>query len=154
MKAKSKVRVLSLQQVGGRGKVYDKRWTTGPTPSSASHYRGGRCSVGLHTLGLDWEANDVFHFLSGLGNRARRVTDDTNSGTRSLGKFLASISGHSPFGDHGRTGLKVRVLPIRAVYAAAARHNGHLVGPLLDIGLNGNTPDQFRAASTRADSAP
>ena len=28
--------------------------------SSASHYRGGRCSVGLPTLGLDWEANDFF----------------------------------------------------------------------------------------------
>ena len=32
------------------------------------------------------------------------------------------------------------------MYAAAARFNGHPVGSLLDIGLNGNTPDQFRAA--------
>jgi len=55
--------------------------------SSASHYRGGRWSVGLHTLGLDWEANDFFHLLSGLGNRARRVTDGTNSGTAALGNF-------------------------------------------------------------------
>ncbi|ARG65151.1 SAM-dependent methyltransferase [Mycobacterium kansasii] len=57
---------------------------------------------------------------------------------------------YSPYGDHGRTGLKVpwahAVLPKRVVYAAAARHNGHPVGSLLDIGLNGNTPDQFRAA--------
>ena len=57
---------------------------------------------------------------------------------------------YSPFGDHGRTGLKVpwahAVLPRRIVLAAAARHNGHPVGSLLDIGLNGNTPEQFRAA--------
>jgi hypothetical protein len=56
----------------------------------------------------------------------------------------------SPFGDHGRTGLKVpwahAALPRRVVLAAAARHNGHPVSSLLDIGLNGNTPDQFRAA--------
>ena len=59
-------------------KVHDRRWATGPTPpmnlSSASHYRGGHGSVGSHTLGLDWEANDFFHFLPGLGNRAPRVT--------------------------------------------------------------------------------
>jgi hypothetical protein len=59
--------------------------------SSASHYRGGRRSVGLPTLGLHWEANDFFHLLSGLGDRARRVTDDTKSGTRGLEKFLAPI---------------------------------------------------------------
>lgn len=57
---------------------------------------------------------------------------------------------YSPFGDHGRTGLKVPwahvILPRRAVYAAAARHNGHPVASLMDIGLNGNTPEQFRAA--------
>jgi SAM-dependent methyltransferase len=56
----------------------------------------------------------------------------------------------SPFGDHGRTGLKVpwahALLPKRAVYAAAARHNGHPVNSLVDIGLNGNTPEQFRTA--------
>jgi hypothetical protein len=59
--------------------------------SSASHYRGGRCSVGLPTLGLHWEANDFFRLLPGLGDRARRVTDDTKSGTRGLEKFLAPI---------------------------------------------------------------
>jgi hypothetical protein len=59
--------------------------------SSASHYRSGRCSVGLPTLGLDWEASDFFHLLSGLGDRARRVTDDTNSVTRDLEKFLARL---------------------------------------------------------------
>jgi hypothetical protein len=80
--------------VGGRG----RSTTGGGGPygpemnlSSASHYRGGRCSVGLPTLGLHWEANDFFHLLSGLGDRARRVTDDTKSGTRGLEKFLAPI---------------------------------------------------------------
>jgi SAM-dependent methyltransferase len=57
---------------------------------------------------------------------------------------------YSPRGDHGRTGLKVpwahAILPMPAVCAAAARHNGHPVRSLVDIGLNGNTPDQFRAA--------
>jgi SAM-dependent methyltransferase len=56
----------------------------------------------------------------------------------------------SPFGDHTRTGLRVpwahALLPKRAVCASAARHNGHPVNSLVDIGLNGNTPDQFRAA--------
>lgn len=57
---------------------------------------------------------------------------------------------YSPFGDHARTGLKIPwahgVLPRRAVYAAAARHNRHRVNSLLDIGLNGSTPAQFRTA--------
>jgi SAM-dependent methyltransferase len=57
---------------------------------------------------------------------------------------------YSPFGDHSRTGLRVpwahAVLPRRIVYAAAARTQGHDVHSLLDIGLNGYTPDQFRAA--------
>jgi hypothetical protein len=50
---------------------------------SASHDRGSHCSVGLHTLGPDSEADDFFHFLSCLGNRARQVIDDTISGTDS-----------------------------------------------------------------------
>jgi SAM-dependent methyltransferase len=57
---------------------------------------------------------------------------------------------YSPRGDHGRTGLRVpwahAILPTAAVRAAAAHHNGHPVGSLIDIGLNGNTPDQYRAA--------
>lgn len=85
---------------------------------------------------------------------------DVASLLKALGKHLVRPGGilyagfsplyYSPYGDHGRTGLKVpwahAVLPKRVVYAAAARHNGHPVSSLLDIGLNGNTPDQFRAA--------
>lgn len=85
---------------------------------------------------------------------------DVASLLKTLGELLVRPEGllyvgfsplyYSPFGDHGRTGLKVpwahAVLPRRAVYAAAARHNGHPVSSLLDIGLNGNTPEQFRAA--------
>jgi SAM-dependent methyltransferase len=85
---------------------------------------------------------DVATLLRALGERL----------VRPGGRIYAGFSPlyYSPFGDHGRTGLKVpwahAALPRRLVYAAAARHNGHRVDSLLDIGLNGNTPDQFRAA--------
>jgi SAM-dependent methyltransferase len=85
---------------------------------------------------------DIPALLKALG--ARLVPNE--------GRIYAGFSPlyYSPFGDHGRTGLKVpwahAVLPKRVVCLAAARHNGHPVGSLLDIGLNGNTPDQFRAA--------
>lgn len=85
---------------------------------------------------------DVAALLKALGERLARPD----------GLIYAGFSPlyYSPFGDHGRTGLKVpwahAVLPRRVVYAAAARHNCHPVASLMDIGLNGNTPDQFRAA--------
>lgn len=85
---------------------------------------------------------DVASLLKALG--ARLVRPD--------GRIYAGFSPlyYSPFGDHGRTGLKVpwlhAVLPKQAVYLAAARHNGHPVASLVDIGLNGDTPDQFRVA--------
>ncbi|RFZ52423.1 Ubiquinone biosynthesis O-methyltransferase [Mycobacterium marinum] len=85
---------------------------------------------------------DVASLLRALGERL----------TRPGGRIYAGFSPlyYSPFGDHGRTGLKVpwahAILPKRLVFAAAARKYGHPVGSLLDIGLNGNTPDQFRAA--------
>jgi SAM-dependent methyltransferase len=85
---------------------------------------------------------DVATLLKALGERL----------VRPHGLIYAGFSPlyYSPFGDHGRTGLKVpwahAFLPRRVVFAAAARHNGHPVGSLLDIGLNGNTPAQFRAA--------
>lgn len=85
---------------------------------------------------------DVASLLRALGERLVRPD----------GLIYAGFSPlyYSPFGDHGRTGLKVpwahAVLPKRAVLAAAARRNGHPVASLLDIGLNGNTPAQFRAA--------
>jgi SAM-dependent methyltransferase len=57
---------------------------------------------------------------------------------------------YSPFGHHGRIGLRVpwahALLPRKLVYAAAARHNGRHIDSLEDIGLNGLTPRQFRAA--------
>ena len=85
---------------------------------------------------------DVATLLKALGERL----------VRPHGLIYAGFSPlyYSPFGDHGRTGLKVpwahAALPRRVVLAAAARQNGRPVGSLLDIGLNGNTPDQFRAA--------
>ena len=85
---------------------------------------------------------DVAKLLKALGERLVRPD----------GLIYAGFSPlyYSPFGDHGRTGLKVpwahAALPKRWVYAAAARHNGHPVGSLLDVGLNGHTPEEFRAA--------
>jgi SAM-dependent methyltransferase len=84
---------------------------------------------------------------------------DLTSLLKGLGRLLASggiiYAGfsplyYSPFGDHGRTGLRVpwahAILPRRAVLTAATRRQGQEVRSLLDIGLNGYTPDQFRAA--------
>jgi SAM-dependent methyltransferase len=85
---------------------------------------------------------DVAALLKALGERLARPD----------GLIYAGFSPlyYSPFGDHGRTGLKVpwahAAFPRRLVYAAATRHNRHPVESLLDIGLNGNTPDQFREA--------
>lgn len=68
------------------------------------------------------------------------------------GRLYAGFSPlyHSPFGDHGRTGLRVpwahALLPRRAVVSAAARHWRQRFDTLLDLGLNGMTPAQFRAA--------
>jgi SAM-dependent methyltransferase len=85
---------------------------------------------------------DVGSLLTALGERLARPG----------GLIYAGFSPlyYSPYGDHGRTGLKIpwahAVLPRRAVYVAAARHNDHPVTTLLDIGLNGYTPDDFRRA--------
>jgi SAM-dependent methyltransferase len=60
----------------------------------------------------------------------------------------------SPWGDHGRAGLKLpwahALLPQRAVLAAAGRVEGTPVHSLEDIGLNGMTPAQFRSHATAA----
>jgi SAM-dependent methyltransferase len=57
---------------------------------------------------------------------------------------------HSPWGDHSRSGLRLpwahAILPRSVVYAAASRHGGCRVTSLADVGLNGNTPQQFRDA--------
>ena len=57
---------------------------------------------------------------------------------------------YSPYGDHGRTGMKLpwahAVLPERLVLKRAARHQDMTVGNLMDLGLNGNTSRDFLAA--------
>jgi SAM-dependent methyltransferase len=54
----------------------------------------------------------------------------------------------SPWGDHGRTGLRIpwshAVLPPRLVLAAASRHQQRPITSLPDLELNGVTPDEFR----------
>lgn len=85
--------------------------------------------------------------------------EDVTSLLRRLGQLLKSDGVayvgfsplyYSPYGDHGRSGLRVpwahAVIPQRLVRAVAARHNRCSVRSLLDIGLNGYTPRQFRQA--------
>lgn len=66
---------------------------------------------------------------------------------------------YSPYGDHGRTGMRVpwaHTLPRSVVYRFARRHREAPVNSLSDIGLNGMTPSEFRAwvadAGLRVDS--
>jgi cyclopropane fatty-acyl-phospholipid synthase-like methyltransferase len=93
-------------------------------------------------------SKDTFEHVEGLASLLKGLGQRLIPG----GLIYAGFSPlyYSPWGDHGRTGLKVpwahAILPTPAVCAAAARHNGHPVRSLMDIGLNGNTPDQFRAA--------
>jgi ubiquinone/menaquinone biosynthesis C-methylase UbiE len=60
----------------------------------------------------------------------------------------------SPWGDHGRTGLKVpwahAVLPRRSVLRAATRLRGEEISTLADLGLNGMTPQAFRDCFRRS----
>ena len=60
----------------------------------------------------------------------------------------------SPWGDHGRAGLRVpwahALLPRGLVYRAAARISDHPVRDLSDLGLNGLTPAAFRISVAQA----
>ncbi|MGD9529215.1 class I SAM-dependent methyltransferase [Pseudonocardia sp.] len=61
---------------------------------------------------------------------------------------------HSPFGDHGRACLKIpwahTLLPLPVVVAWARRCRREPFRCLADLGLNGLTPAQFRAAFERS----
>ncbi|MGE3284840.1 MAG: hypothetical protein AB7J32_01910, partial [Pseudonocardia sp.] len=61
---------------------------------------------------------------------------------------------HSPFGDHGRTFLKIpwahTLQPQPLVLARARRCQGESLRCLADLGLNGLTPEQFRVAFERS----
>jgi SAM-dependent methyltransferase len=60
----------------------------------------------------------------------------------------------SPYGDHGRTGLRLpwghAVLPRRLVLTAASRYSRRPVARLSDIGLNGMTSSEFFRYAARA----
>ena len=85
--------------------------------------------------------DDVSRLLAGLGRLLR------SDGIMYIG---FSPLYYSPFGDHGRTGLRLpwahAVLPHRLVITAASRRNSGKVTSLMDIGLNANTPAQFQEA--------
>ncbi len=93
-------------------------------------------------------SKDTFEHVEDLTSLLKELSRRLAPGGQIYAGFSPLYS--SPFGDHGRTGLRVpwahAILPTRAVCAAAARHHGHPVRSLVDIGLNGNTPDQFRVA--------
>lgn len=94
------------------------------------------------------------------------VSKDTFEHVEDLPTLLADLAGvmrpgglvfagfsplyFSPFGDHGRTGLRVpwahAVLPRRLVLNVASRHQQDRIRSLHDLGLNGLTPRQFREA--------
>lgn len=60
---------------------------------------------------------------------------------------------YSPFGDHGRTGMRIpwgHVLPWALVRRIASRHQNSMVTTLADLGLNGLTPGAFRGAARTA----
>jgi len=61
---------------------------------------------------------------------------------------------YSPNGPHGRLGFRLpwvhSFLPERWVLARASRHHKRAVRSLADLGLNGWTPAQFRAAFDRS----
>lgn len=65
---------------------------------------------------------------------------------------------YSPWGDHGRTGLRVpwahAVLPRRLVYRAASAYTGGSIHHLRDLGLNGMTPAEFREYADDAGLVP
>jgi len=61
---------------------------------------------------------------------------------------------YSPWGDHGRTGLRVpwaHTLPLPLVLALASRIKGHHISSLDDLGLNGLTLERFRGEVAAAD---
>jgi SAM-dependent methyltransferase len=94
------------------------------------------------------------------------VTKDTFEHVADLPTLLAAVSRlvrpgallyagfsplyHSPYGDHGRAGLRMPwghiVLPWDRVRRAYERRTGHPVHSLSDVGLNGLTPAEYRAA--------
>ena len=61
---------------------------------------------------------------------------------------------HSPYGDHGRTGLRLpwahTLLPGPIVYAVASRHRKKPIRSARDLDLNAVTPAQFRQLAAAA----
>ena len=91
-------------------------------------------------------SKDTFEHVSDMAGMLRELHRLLVPG----GEIWAGFSPlfHSPKGDHGRTGLRLPwahvVLPRAVVLRAAARHRGHPVRSLDDLGLNGMTARQFR----------
>ena len=90
-------------------------------------------------------SKDSFEHIDQLGHALIALRD----ALAARGQIWAGFSPlyFSPWGDHGRTGMKApwaHTLPRPAVLAAASRHQGHPVPTLNAIGLNAMTPASFR----------
>src|SRR5262249_23014318 len=94
--------------------------------SSASHHRGGRCSVGLPTLCLDWEANDFFHLLSGLRDPALRITEYTHSRRPRQGQPEPALRLHRRLGDRRVNTASPHTLPVTSSTGASPPSPSHL----------------------------
>lgn len=93
-------------------------------------------------------SKDCFEHVEDLPGTLRHLHRLLRPGGRLLAGFSPLF--HSPFGDHGRLGPRLpwlpAVLPDRLVLAMASRRQGRPIRRMADVGLNGLTPAQFRAA--------
>lgn len=107
--------------------------------------------VDLHELGADAQfdvvlCKDTFEHVEDVEHMMTSIFRVLRPG----GELWAGFSPlyNSPFGDHGRTGLRVpwahAVLPKAIVMRAASRRQGDSVRSLTDIGLNGITAPEFK----------
>jgi len=93
-------------------------------------------------------SKDTFEHVEDLTG----LLDSIHTRMAPAGRLFAGFSPlyYSPYGDHGRTGLRLpwlhALLPQRLVLRAASKLAHRQVGTLHDIGLNGLTPAQFRDA--------
>lgn len=94
-------------------------------------------------------SKDTFEHLADLPAVLAAVYRVLRPGGRLYAGFSPLF--HSPFGDHDRTGLRNipwahTLLPRRIVLRSAARYFNEHFDTLLDLGLNGMAPAQYRAA--------
>jgi SAM-dependent methyltransferase len=97
-------------------------------------------------------SKDTFEHVADIGG----LLVDLRARLHQDGELWAGFSPlyFSPWGDHGRTGLRIpwahAVLPLVYLAAQRRRPNRRRADALTDIGLNGLTPDAFRRSAEQA----